>query len=91
MISRNRVLWVISFAAAGALTASGMHAHNVGPGGFYRQMPGIVLGLFSGYFLDSPVVVIVVTIAANAVLYYFVLRLLMRLWRGAHRRTREEA
>ncbi len=88
MTQRNKVLWLISIAAAGALTASGIHAKNLaelsyGEAGLYRQMPGIIVGLLSGFFLDSPVVLVVVTIAANATVYYFLLRLAMWLWTKA--------
>lgn len=85
MSSRNRWLWLIALVAAGALTASGMHAHNMGPGGLYRQMPGIVLGLLSGFLLDSSVVVVAATIATNAAMYYCVLRLLVWFWRRARK------
>ncbi len=85
---RNKVLWSISIAAAGALTASGIHAKNAaelthGEAGLYRQMPGIIVGLLSGFFLGSPVVVIVVTVVANATVYYFFLRFAIWLWRKA--------
>jgi hypothetical protein len=64
---------------ATALTVSGMHAKNAaelhhGEAGLYRLMPGIILGLFAGFFLDSPTVVLLVTIAANAMVYRFALK-----------------
>ena len=34
-------------------------------------MPGIILGLLTGFLLDSPTVVLIVTIAANAAVYCF--------------------
>jgi len=68
------------------LTASGIHAKNVAElthveAGLYRQMPGIIVGLLSGFFLGSTDVVVVVTVAANATVYYFVLRFAMWFWK----------
>jgi hypothetical protein len=88
LTQRNKVLWSISIAAAGALTASGIHAKNLAElnhreAGLYRQMPGIIVGLLSGFFLNSPVAVVVVTIAVNVTVYYFVLRFAMWVWRKA--------
>jgi len=54
----HQVLWVISILLATALTMSGMHAKNAAElhhseAGLYRLMPGIILGLVSGFLLDS--------------------------------------
>jgi hypothetical protein len=62
-----------------------MHAKNAAElhhteAGLYRLMPGIVAGLFAGFFVDSPTAVLVVTIAANAVVYVLVLKSLIWLY-----------
>lgn len=82
---RDQVLWVVSILLATALWVSGMHAKNVAElhhseAGLYRLMPGIILGLLSGFFLDSPTVVLMVTIAANATAYCFVFKALIWLY-----------
>ena len=79
MSRRDQILWVVSIVLAIALAISGMHAKNAAElhhaeAGFFRLMPGIVLGLFAGFFLDSPTVVLIVTIAANAAVYRFALK-----------------
>lgn len=56
-----------------------MHAKNAAEShhseaGLYRLMPGIILGLLSGLLVDSPTVVLMVTIAANATVYRFVFK-----------------
>jgi hypothetical protein len=56
-----------------------MHAKNAAElhhteAGLYRVMPGIILGLLAGFFLDSPDAVLIVTIAANAAVYRLVLK-----------------
>lgn len=61
------------------MSISGMHAKNAAElhhteAGLYRLMPGIILGLFVGFFLDSPNVVLIVTIAANAAVYRLLLK-----------------
>jgi hypothetical protein len=78
-------VWVVSIVLAITLGISGMHAKNAAElhhseAGFYRLMPGIVLGLFAGFFLDSPTVVLTVTIAANAAVYRFALKGLVWLY-----------
>lgn len=78
--------WTVSIVAAALLSASGMYAHDHAataavrgtPAGLYRQMPGIFAGLLAGFALDSPVVVVIVTVAANSCLYYLALTLLYR-------------
>jgi hypothetical protein len=50
-------------------------------------MPGIVLGLLSGFFLDSRVVVLLVTIGANAMFYRFVFTRLIWLYSSASKRA----
>jgi hypothetical protein len=86
---RDQVLWVISILLATALTVSGMHAKNAaelhhGEAGLYRLMPGIILGLLSGFLIDSPTVVLLVTIAANATVYCFVFKGLIWLYVKGH-------
>jgi len=49
-------------------------------------MPGIILGLLTGFLLDSPTVVLIVTIAANAAVYCFVFKGLFWLYGKASRR-----
>ncbi|HXO44788.1 MAG TPA: hypothetical protein VN846_04920 [Candidatus Cybelea sp.] len=76
---RDRILWVVSILLATALSVSGMHAKNVAElhhseAGLYQLMPGIIPGLLSGWLLDSSTVVLVVTIAVNATIYYFVVK-----------------
>jgi len=44
-------------------------------------MPGIILGLFSGFLFNSPTIVLMVTIAANATVYCFVLKGLLWSYR----------
>jgi len=56
-----------------------MHAKNAAElqhteAGLYRLMPGIVLGLFAGFLLDNPIIVAIVTIAANAAVYRLLLK-----------------
>lgn len=85
MKRRDLALWTLSVVTAAVLTASGNHAKNAaelnhGQAGLYRQLPGIMLGLYSGYFLDSGTVVFLVTVAANAAFYYYTLRFAMWLW-----------
>jgi len=82
---RDQILWVVSILLATALTVSGMHAKNAaelrhGEAGLYRLMPGIILGLLTGFLLDSPTVVLIVTIAANAAVYCFVFKGLFWLY-----------
>jgi len=55
--------------------------------GLYRLMPGIILGLLGGFFLDSPTVVLIVTIAANAAVYCFVFKGLIWLYLKAHSKS----
>jgi len=79
------MLWTLSVITAILLTASGNHAKNAaelnhGQAGLYRQVPGIIVGLYRGYFLDSGAVVLLVTVAANAAFYYFTLRFALWLW-----------
>jgi hypothetical protein len=74
------VLWSVSVAVAIAVTVSGMRAHDVSQSGLYRQMPGILIGLLTGFALDNQVVVIVLTIATNAYVYNLLLRLF--IWTG---------
>ena len=62
-----------------------MHAKDAaefdhGQSGLYRQMPGIIVGLFSGYFLGSEEIVLLVTVAANAAFYYYAIRFVMWAW-----------
>ena len=90
MTRRDQVLWVVSILLATALTVSGMHAKNAAElhhseAGLYRLMPGIILGLLSGWLLDSPTVVSIVTIAANAMVYCFVFKGLIWLYLKAAR------
>ena len=47
-------------------------------------MPGIILGLLSGFLIDSPTVVLLVTIAANATVYCFVFKGLIWLYVKGH-------
>jgi hypothetical protein len=82
---RNLSLWTMSILTAAALTASGIHAKNAAElsheqAGLYRQMPGIIVGLFSGYLLDNATIVLLVTVAANATLYYLALRFTVWIW-----------
>jgi hypothetical protein len=82
---RDLVLLTVSVVIAAALTASGIHAQNVAElshrqAGLYRQMPGIIVGLFSGYFLDSEEIVLLVTVAANAAFYYFAAQIAIWAW-----------
>jgi len=82
---QDQVLWVGSVVLAIALGISGMHAKNAAEvhhseAGLYRLMPGIILGLFPGFLLDSPTVVLIVTIAANAVVYCFALKSIVWLY-----------
>jgi hypothetical protein len=86
MTVRNKILWLISFTAATALAISAEHAKTVAEmshheAGLYRVMPGIIVGLLVGFAVDSPIVVAVVTVAANAALYCWVLRLAVWVWR----------
>lgn len=79
MSRRDQVLWAVSILLAVLICISGMHAKNAAElhhteAGLYRLMPGIVLGLFVGFFLDSPDVVLIVTIAANAAVYRLLLK-----------------
>lgn len=58
------------------LGISATHAKNVAElhhaeAGFYRLMQGIILGLFTGFLLSSPTVVLIVAIAANAAAYRY--------------------
>ena len=81
----NQILWAVSILIAIALTVSGLNAKNAAElshaeAGLYRQIPGILVGLYIGSFLDSQVAVLAATTAANAVFYYFVLRVAIRLW-----------
>ena len=81
----DQILWAVSILIAIALTVSGLNAKNAAElshaeAGLYRQMPGILAGLYVGSFLDSQIAVLAVTTAANAVFYYFVFRLAIRLW-----------
>ncbi|MGA2846104.1 MAG: hypothetical protein ABSF68_11845 [Candidatus Acidiferrales bacterium] len=90
MTRRDQILWVVSILLATALTVSGMHAKNAAElhhseAGLYRLMPGIILGLLSGWLLDSPTVVSIVTIAANAMVYCFVFKGLIWLYLKAAR------
>jgi len=90
---KDQLLWAVSILIAIALTVSGMHAKNAAElqhreAGLYRLMPGIVLGLLSGFFLDSPTVILVVTIAANAAAYRFAFKALIWLYLKG---TRHEA
>lgn len=85
MTRRDQLLWAVSILLATALTVSGMHAKDAaelhhGEAGLYRLMPGIILGLLSGFLLDSPIVVTMVTIAANATVYRFVFKGLIWLY-----------
>ena len=91
MTRRDQVLSVVSILLATALTVSGMHAKNTAElhnseAGLYRLMPGIILGLLSGFIIDSPTVVVMVTIAANAAVYGFVFKGLIWLYLKATRR-----
>ena len=43
-------------------------------GGILWLMPGIVLGLFAGFLLDSPTIILIVTIAVNAAVYLLISR-----------------
>ncbi len=52
-------------------------------------MPGIILGLLSGFLLDSPTVVLMVTIAANATVYCFVFKGLIWLYLKAYSNGRD--
>ena len=79
-MSKKALLWTVSTVIAAALTASGMHAHQNSSAGLYRQMPGVVLGLLSGFVLDSPIVVVGVTVAANACFYYLMLSSFLWVW-----------
>jgi hypothetical protein len=38
------------------------------------------VGLFSGYLLDNATIVLLVTVAANATLYYLALRFTVWIW-----------
>jgi hypothetical protein len=67
-----------------------MHAKNTAEmhhseAGLYRLMPGIILGLLSGFLFDNPTVVLIVTIAANATVYCFVFKSLIWLYLEATR------
>jgi hypothetical protein len=85
-ISRKAVFCVISIVLAMALTASGMHAHGQNsPAGLYRQMPGVLIGLLWGFALDSQILVVAVTVAANTCFYYLVLSFLGWGWSRFHR------
>jgi hypothetical protein len=82
---RDQVLWLASIVLAAGLTVSGMHAKSAAElhhseAGLYRLMPGIVFGLFSGFFLDSPTVVLMVTIVVNATVYCLVFKGLIWLY-----------
>lgn len=48
--------------------------------GLYRLMPGIIVGLISGFVLDSPTVVVILTIATNALVYQYILRGVLWAW-----------
>jgi len=71
---RDQILWVVSILLATAFNGV-RHARKEcaelrhGEAGLYRLMPGIILGLLTGFLLDSPTVVLIVTIAANAAVY----------------------
>jgi hypothetical protein len=76
---RDQILWAVSILLAITMYISGMYAKNAAElhhteAGLYRLMPGIVLGLFVGFFLNSPNVVLIVTIAANAAVYRLLLK-----------------
>ena len=91
MTRRDQLLWAVSILLAIALTLSGMHTKNAAElhhseAGLYRLMPGIIFGLLSGFLLDSPIVVLVVTIAANATVYRFAFKGLIWLYVKAGRR-----
>ena len=75
----KQVLWAVSILLAVTTFVSGMHAKNAAElqhteAGLYRLMPGIVLGLFAGFLLDNPIIVAIVTIAANAAVYRLLLK-----------------
>ena len=79
MSRRKEVLWAASILLAITTFISGMHAKNAAElhhteAGLYRLMPGVVLGLFAGFLLDNPIVVAIVTIAANAAVYRLLLK-----------------
>jgi hypothetical protein len=71
---KTLLLWSVSVAIAIAVTVSALGAHELSQSGFYRQMPGIFIGLLVGFALDNQAVVIVLTIATNAYVYHLVLR-----------------
>jgi hypothetical protein len=85
---RDQVLWVVSILLAIVLCISGMHAKNAAEmrrseAGLYRLMPGIVLGLIAGLVFDNSTVVLLVAIAANAVVYHFLIKGVIRLYATA--------
>lgn len=80
MKRKTLVLWSVSVAVAIAVTVSGLRAHESNQSGLYRQMPGILIGLLTGFALDNQAVVIVLTIATNAYVYHLVLRFF--IWTG---------
>jgi hypothetical protein len=89
---RDKVLWVVSILLATGLWVSGMHAKNAAElhhsqAGLYQLMPGIILGLLSGWLLGSSTIVLWVTIAVNATAYCFAFKGLVWLYLKAVRHS----
>lgn len=80
MFYKNRSTWLTAFCVAAASTCLGMYLHPAKLG-MYLQMPGIAVGLFAGWFLNSDSVAITnvlvwgITVGINACFYRVLIRL----------------
>jgi hypothetical protein len=79
---RNKKIFAVALAASILTAAAGMLRQGYPPSGrFFVAMPGILVGLLFGFFLDSPIVVVPAIILANAFTYYGVVRGILSLRR----------
>ena len=78
MTRRNQVLWAVSIVVAIALAVSGMHAKDA------AELQHTEAGLYRLMF-DSPTIVLILTIATNALVYQYVLTGVLWVWAKTQR------
>jgi hypothetical protein len=78
--TRNKKIFAAALAVSILTAAVGMLHQGYPPSGrFYIAMPGTLIGLLLGYFLDSQILVVPAIILSNAITYYGIVRGILQL------------